>query len=150
MYSIPMRCDFFELLKAGHEHVDIIGRSLGSGVTAYVAAKRQANRLVLITPYDSIRNVAAMHYPWLPVRGLIRDPFPSDQWAAEIDEPTLFIVAGQDRVIANSRSAALEAAFKRPVEKLMLVEASHHDLWRYPAYPPTIQRFLAGGRSGVE
>ena len=38
-----------------HISVDIVGRSLGSGVATHVASLRPVEKMVLITPYDSIR-----------------------------------------------------------------------------------------------
>ena len=45
----------------------IIGRSLGTAVASYVASKRDVKKLVLITPFDSIENIAKSKYPFLPV-----------------------------------------------------------------------------------
>jgi acetyl esterase/lipase len=52
----------FDWLSERH-HVDprriaVVGRSLGSGVAVQVAMEREANAIVLITPYDSILAIA--------------------------------------------------------------------------------------------
>lgn len=49
----------------------LIGRSLGSGVACYAAANKEIQGLILITPYDSIENIARLNYPWLPVKASI-------------------------------------------------------------------------------
>ena len=54
-----------------------MGRSLGSGVAIYLATQRTLAGLVLATPFDSITAVAQRHYPFLPVRWLLRHPFDS-------------------------------------------------------------------------
>jgi uncharacterized protein len=53
----------FNRVHADHPEIDVIGRSLGSGVAVYVASQRPVERLVLVTPYNSLAAVAAEHYP---------------------------------------------------------------------------------------
>jgi hypothetical protein len=36
------------------------------------AATRPVDKLMLVTPYDSIANVAADRYPWAPIRWLLK------------------------------------------------------------------------------
>ena len=57
----------------------VIGESLGAGVAA-AAVAQQSGRVagvLLITPWDRLENVASFHYPWLPVRWLLRDRYDS-------------------------------------------------------------------------
>ena len=49
-----------------------VGFSIGSGVAAYLAGHRPLDGLILVTPFDSLAALAAGHYPWLPVRLLLR------------------------------------------------------------------------------
>ena len=44
----------------------VIGRSLGSGVASYLASQRPVERLALVTPFDSLAEVAQAHYPVVP------------------------------------------------------------------------------------
>ena len=67
----------------------VLGRSLGSGVAVYLASQRPIDRLALVTPYDSITNVARGHYPWLPVRWLLKYPFDSASRADQTPVPLL-------------------------------------------------------------
>src|SRR5690349_4017307 len=57
----------------------LIGESLGAGVVA-AAGSRERDKtagLLLITPWDRLEHVAAYHYPWLPVKWLLRDRYDS-------------------------------------------------------------------------
>jgi len=60
-----------------HTSISLMGRSLGSGVAVYLASKRDIDKLFLLTPYDSLAEVAQTHYPYFPVKYLIKDPFES-------------------------------------------------------------------------
>ena len=45
----------------------VFGRSLGSGAAVHVAAHRPVEGAILVTPFDSLTEVARRHYPFLPV-----------------------------------------------------------------------------------
>lgn len=58
----------------------VYGESLGSTVAVAIAAERAAAgqpvaALVLEAPLSSVSDVAAHHYPWVPVRWLLKDRF---------------------------------------------------------------------------
>lgn len=55
-------------VRAVHREIALVGRSLGSGVAVQAARRVDASRLVLITPYDSIVELAAQMHPFVPVR----------------------------------------------------------------------------------
>jgi len=44
-----------------------IGFSIGSGIAANLAAKRELDGVVLVTPFDSLKAVAQSMYPWIPI-----------------------------------------------------------------------------------
>ena len=57
----------------------VVGESLGAGVAAAAAARQRdaVAGLMLITPWDRLEHVASFHYPWLPVKWLLRDQYDS-------------------------------------------------------------------------
>jgi len=116
-------------VRARHASVAVAGRSLGSGVAVHLARERPVSRLVLITPYDSIANVAAGIYPFLPVRWLIRDRFDSASRIAGVRAPALVVIAERDEVIRRARSDALVAKFPAGQARVEVVRgATHNDL----------------------
>jgi pimeloyl-ACP methyl ester carboxylesterase len=122
----------------------LVGRSLGSGVAVQVASQRQVARLILLTPYDSLDNVAARHYPIFPVRWLLRDRFRSWQHAAVIQAPTLIVAAEQDQVIPPAHAEALHQHFPPGVARLeTLAGADHNDLTLHPRYSPLLREWMA-------
>ncbi|MGH8828523.1 MAG: alpha/beta hydrolase, partial [Jiangellaceae bacterium] len=52
------------------------GESLGTGVVAALQARRPPAGLVLRSPFTALTDAGVHHYPWLPVRLLLRDRFP--------------------------------------------------------------------------
>lgn len=94
--------------------IRVVGRSLGSGVAAFLASRRPVDRLVLVTPFDSMAALAGHHYPWLPVGLLLRERYPSQHHLANHDGATLVVRAGRDRVVPPARTDALVAALPSP------------------------------------
>jgi len=81
------------------DEIVLIGRSLGSGVVVDLAARVGASRLVLQNAPSSLPDVAALHYPWLPVRLVMRTRFDSLSKIADYEGPILQCHAEQDRVV---------------------------------------------------
>lgn len=117
----------FDRAQAQHANIVVIGRSLGSGVAIQLARARPAERLVLITPYDSLQDLAARQFPYMPVRWLLRDKFESGRFAAKITAPTLLIAAENDEVIPRSSTDALHARFAAGVASLRVVSGTGHN-----------------------
>lgn len=139
----------FDHLRNRHAEISVIGRSLGSGVATGLASLRNLHRLVLVTPFDSLVNVARGRMRWIPVALLLRDRYDSAARAGSIRVPTLLVVAGQDELIARERSAALAAAFTAaPVRTIVIEGAGHNDLDASPQYLESIAEFL-GAPPGV-
>lgn len=93
--------------------ITVVGRSLGTGVAAAVAAQRQPSRLVLVTPFDNMTATVRDHYGWLPVALLLRDRYPSDERLAQYRGPVLVMRAGRDTLVLPARTDALEQSLAR-------------------------------------
>lgn len=133
----------YDSLRAHHGPIAVVGRSLGSGVAVALAARRPVERLILVTPFDSLANVAADHFPWLPVRMLIRDRYDSLERIGAVRAPTLVVIAEHDEVVFRARSDALIAAIAPPLRHTHLVPgASHNDVSFYSDYYPSLREFL--------
>lgn len=122
--------------------ISVIGRSLGSGVASYVASQRPVSRLALVTPFDSMVEVAQAHYPWLPIRMLIKDRYESDHYLATFPAPVLIIRAGRDVVVGRARTQHLIDALPRPPQVLELADAGHNSVQEFPAYRQALETFF--------
>ena len=123
--------------------ITVIGRSLGTGVASYVASQRPVSRVALITPFDSMVDVAQAHYPWLPVSWLVQDRYESVRHLESYAGPVLLIRAGKDRVIPPANTDRLIAALRRPPQVLELKDADHNSVGEHPAYAQVLSTFAA-------
>ena len=117
----------FDKVHAGHQKVVLVGRSLGSGIAVHVASLRPVARLVLVTPYDSLQELAARQFPYLPVRWLLQDKFESWRYAPQVSAPTLVIAAEYDEVIPRDSTEALYARFRSGVASFKIVAGTGHN-----------------------
>ena len=56
----------YNYVSTRHSEILLVGRSLGSSIAIGVAAQVNPTGLVLITPFDSIQNIAKQVVPFLP------------------------------------------------------------------------------------
>lgn len=116
----------------------LIGNSLGSGIATQLATEQPIAGLVLVSGFTSLPDVAAGHYPWLPVKLLLRDRYDNLTKLEQINAPILVLHGTADTLIPASHARALAAA--APRADLELVSGYGHEL----AFEPIAQaRILA-------
>jgi pimeloyl-ACP methyl ester carboxylesterase len=132
----------FDHVAPEHASVAVIGRSLGSGVAVQLAARRPVERLVLVTPFDSLVRVAAGYFAWLPVSALMRDRYESWRYVNDIHCPVLVIRAEADEIIPAERTLTLLKAFKQPPSVQVVADAGHNTVQDHADYRVSLERFL--------
>ncbi|HEU4372971.1 MAG TPA: alpha/beta hydrolase [Telluria sp.] len=133
----------FDKVRRDHADIALVGRSLGSGVAVRVAGERPASRLILVTPYDSIEELAARQFPYFPVRWLLTDKFESWRYAPAIRVPTLLLQAERDEVIPGASTERLHAAFAPGVASRIVIRgAGHNTISESPQYLASIRSVL--------
>jgi uncharacterized protein len=137
--------EFYDQLESQYQSISVIGRSLGTGVATFTAANRNVERLFLVTPYDSIVQVALEKYPYLPMPFLVRDKFLSIERAPKIKCPTFIITAEQDMTISKNRSDRLIEAFDPEILTHLDVKgAGHNNIRLRDEYAQALKVFFNG------
>jgi pimeloyl-ACP methyl ester carboxylesterase len=131
----------FDRVHADHPKIIVIGRSLGSGVAIHIASERTVERLILITPYDSLAEVAATQFRIFPVRWLMLDKFESWRYAPKVTAPTHLIAAQNDEVIPAASTAALYKHLPQSLATLTVIPGVDHNRISDSAdYIPLLQK----------
>ncbi len=119
----------FDWAAAKQKPIILYGRSLGSAPATYVASKREAQALILETPFLSAADVAQQRYPFIPAGAMLKDKYLSREWIKEVEEP-LFIGHGtNDKIIPVEQAKKLFALAKNG-QKLWIMEGgTHGNLW---------------------
>jgi pimeloyl-ACP methyl ester carboxylesterase len=126
----------FDAVHAKHSNVEVIGRSLGSGIAVYVASSRPVSRLVLVTPFDSLEEIAALRFPWAPVRWILQDKYESWKYAPRVSAPTVILAADQDEIFPHANTELLASHFKTSVVTSFrtLAGTGHNTISAHPEY----------------
>lgn len=104
----------------------VMGRSLGTGVATYVASHRNPIAAILISPYDSIANIAKEVHPNLPVDLMLKHRFDSISLAASIQIPLHVLIATDDILIKPWHSRALVERWGGKVD-VQEIQGANHD-----------------------
>lgn len=141
LYSDALK--LYDTIRKRHDRISIGGRSLGSGIATYVASKREVYKLALITPFDSIVNVASGMYPAFPVSLLLEDTYDSASRIKNIRAKTFIVIAEYDTIIVKERTQQLIDAFKpEQLEVLVIKNRGHNDISSDPTYYKVMQTFI--------
>ena len=134
----------FDEIKPEYTDISVIGRSLGSGVATFLASKREVNKLILITPFDSIQNVAQAIYRIYPIAFMLKDKYESLGRVASIKAKTLVMIAEKDTIIKVKHSMRLVNAF--PASQItwhILSNENHNSISYNEKYYTLLKQFLS-------
>jgi uncharacterized protein len=131
--------------RAGVREHDIVlmGESLGGGVMVDLAAHDGARGLVLENTFTSLPDVAAFHYPWLPVKTLMRTRMDSAAKIGKFHGPLLQVHGDADTIIPFVIGQQLHAAANEPKTFVTIAGGDHNDP-RSPAFIAALDKFLSG------
>jgi fermentation-respiration switch protein FrsA (DUF1100 family) len=115
--------------RAGVRERDIVlmGESLGGGVMVDLAAHDGARGLILENTFTSLPDVAAYHYPWLPVRMLMRAQMNSLAKIGGYHGPLLQLHGDADTIIPYEIGQRLFAAANEPKQFVTIPRGDHND-----------------------
>ena len=128
--------------KYSPEKVIFYGRSLGSGVAAYMSSVRQVAGMILVSPYDSMVNMAREQFPIFPVSILLKHRFDSVKYLENYRGPLCIIYGGRDNIIPNRRTEALIKNIKGQKDVVLIEGADHNDIAGFGLYGRTVQKFI--------
>jgi uncharacterized protein len=130
----------------GPERVVVLGESIGTGVAAGlvggVAGGAGPAGVALRSPFPSLADVAGDHYPFLPVRWLLRERFPVLEDLARVDLPVLVVAGGADTIVGTDRSREVAEAIGARYVELAGVDHNDRALLDGADYLDAVDRFV--------
>jgi len=109
------------------KRIAYFGESLGAAVAVGLAVQRPPAALVLRSPFTSLADVGAVHYPWLPIRRLLLDRYPSIERITSVRAPLLVIAGDRDDIVPLALSRRLYDAAAEPKRFVLVPGAGHND-----------------------
>jgi len=120
----------------------VAGRSLGSTVATYVASKEPVQKLLLITPIDSIVNIAKSKFPYLPIGLLLKHPFEADKWMQNVQAKVAVVLVEDENIVPQKNQEQLLKAIKNLTFKKVIKGVNHNNLYNFPQTIQTLQEAL--------
>lgn len=110
------------------DRVVLVGESLGTGIAVQLAADHPVAALVLEAPFTAAVDLAALAYPWVPVRWLMQDPYLSRDHIARVRAPILILHGEADAVVPPAMGRALQGLARSPATFVSLGPVGHEAL----------------------
>ena len=129
------------------DDVVLYGESLGGGVAVHIAAEQKraskaVGALVLEAPLSSVTDVAAYHYPLVPVRWLLKDRFESVDKIGDVATPVFIVHGENDKIVPIRFGRALFEAAREPKENWWVPGGGHEDLHHF-GLPSAVLDFVS-------
>lgn len=118
----------YELLKVQFPDtpVCVAAESIGSGPASFLATiPNPPDKIVLITPFDQLSRVAAGHYPFLPVKLMLRDNWDNIETLKSYKGQLEIFAARADSIIPIAHAKAI--AKSKSSAKFNVIEGDHND-----------------------
>jgi pimeloyl-ACP methyl ester carboxylesterase len=108
----------------------VIGESIGSGPACELArAPTPPDKIVLLTPFDTLANAASGHFRMLPIRYMLRDRWDNIAALRDYRGPVEIYGALEDTVVPYERAKALASA--HPGATFHSLLGGHNDWLRH-------------------
>jgi uncharacterized protein len=119
------------------------GRSLGAAVAVELARAHPPAGLILETAFTTLKDVARVHYPFVPL-WFLRTKYESLHKIPEIRVPLLILHGDRDEVVPLEQAKRLYAAANEPKQLYVIRGAQHNDTYVVggAAYFDVWSRFL--------
>lgn len=107
----------------------VAGYSIGSGVAASLAARRNVDGLILVTPFDSLKAAASDLYPWLPIGPLFAHEINAAALLKGNIVPVAIVAGERDSLILPKRTDALRRQVRSLAYDRTIAGAGHNDIY---------------------
>lgn len=128
MYQQALQVQKMAAAKYGKDSIILYGKSLGTGIAAYVASVSNNQRLILETPYYSIPSLFSCYAPIYPTGKMSNYKIPANEFLAEVKYPITIFHGTDDGVIPYRNAARLKKIIKPTDEFITIKDGTHHNL----------------------
>jgi pimeloyl-ACP methyl ester carboxylesterase len=108
--------------------VFLVGESIGTGPACYLAGKHneRIGGVFLVAPYNNLASAAQAHLPLFPVKWMLKDRYPSDEWLRNYRGPLAVLLAEKDTVVPSELGQKLYGGYEGR-KKLWIEPSATHD-----------------------
>jgi len=141
-YSDAQYCYTYLKKQYNESEITLYGRSLGTGIAAFLASKNTPKQLLLESPYYSIADIAKNRFPVYPINLLLKYKFPTNKILPDVDCPVTIFHGTEDLVVPYSSGKKLYKLGLDNVELISIDGGGHNNLIEFEAYHMGIDEIL--------
>jgi uncharacterized protein len=113
------------------DSIIIYGKSMGTGIAAWLASARDCRRLILETPYYDFPSVVSQFMPIYPVKWMLHYQLPTHAYLSTIEAPVSIFHGTRDAVIRYQNAERLRPLLKKRDEFITIKGGKHNNLYQY-------------------
>ena len=142
LYEEAVQVQKMAASKYGKDSIILYGKSLGTGIAAYVASATICKRLILETPYYSIPALFGCYAPIYPTTAMSNYKIPTNEFLEDVKCPVTIFHGTDDGVVPYRCAARLKTALKSTDEFIMIEKGTHHNLNDFPLFQHKLDSLL--------
>jgi pimeloyl-ACP methyl ester carboxylesterase len=124
------------------EDVTIVGESIGTGVAGYHTSIAQPEKLLLISPFTNLADIANSRFWFYPASILVDNAFDNAFNLNDYSGQVTIIHGTEDNIIPHRFGKKLFEALYTEKNFISIPNAGHNDLFLYEETYATVQNFL--------
>ncbi|MCX8019278.1 MAG: alpha/beta hydrolase [Chitinophagaceae bacterium] len=132
LYNWALLTYKFALASTPADSIIIYGKSMGTGIAAYLASVRDCKRLILETPYYDFPSVVEHYLPIYPVRLMLHYRLPTAEYLRQVRAPVSIFHGTRDRIVTYRNAKRLQKLFKPGDELITIPNGKHNNLFQFP------------------
>ncbi|MEQ9186362.1 MAG: alpha/beta hydrolase [Cryomorphaceae bacterium] len=136
----------YESLLESYREDDIViyGRSIGTSMATWLAARTKAQQLLLETPFYQISEVLAFRFLMLPASLLLKYPFSNAKYMGSVSSPIHIVHGTLDGVVPYFSGKKLYQAFRdqKVISFTTINGGRHNNLIQFPEFRRWIEERL--------
>ncbi|OHX64337.1 alpha/beta hydrolase [Flammeovirga pacifica] len=119
----------------------ILGYSIGTGMSSYLASKNKPSKLILLAPYYGLASMMHNYYPYVP-SFLLKYKLATYEYLEESDFPIYIFHGRVDNVIPIGQSNMLKEKFPTKIDLIILENQDHNNINKNPVYQSKVDKIL--------
>ena len=123
-------------------NVTVVGESIGTGIASYHVSLQSPNKLLLISPFTNLADVAKNRFWFYPTSILVDNAFDNVDNLNHYRNPVTIIHGDNDTIIPHELGQELFESLVTQKEFVTIQGAGHNDLFAYPETYTAITNLL--------
>lgn len=142
LYNLGLQVYQLAKSKFSADSIIIYGKSLGTGIASYVAARKNCKQLILETPYYSMISLWNRYAFMYPLNSMLQYKLPSNEYIKKVIAPITIFQGTNDWVVPYSNAVQLKNVLKTTDRFITIPNAHHNNIPDFSIYQQQLSNLL--------